>query len=303
MKKIKLSGLVLIALLVWIALSMWEPGKGFSFDWHWFGTKPVEIAESFDAGKVSRIAVETDSKSVRIVRGNSDKIEVRLQGRATPNVADQYSLKSHMDKDTLRIGIESASGFSLGFRVDAVKMTVELPDKQWNELKAKTASGNITVDRIDASTLEAATSSGNIELADSKASAITLQTKSGNVQANGFRAETLNARTGSGNIKLENGEAKLKADTSSGNIRVRFAERPHDAELNAVSGNVTVSLDREPASLAVDYRGGSGHGAIDWKGFQYEEQNEDRNRIAGSFGSGETLLKVSTRSGNFKLGH
>jgi lia operon protein LiaG len=75
----------------------------------------------------------------------------------------------------------------------------------------------------------------------------------------------------------------------------------HDADLSTSSGDVKINLEREPKSLTVDYRGDSGVGKIKWDGFQATETEEDDKIIKGTFGSGETMLKVSTGSGDFTL--
>lgn len=319
MKKMGLFGIFVIAVLIWLGLSALT-GKGFAFNLPFFGTKEVKLEQSFDAGAIQNVLVEVSSTDVRFVRGGSDRIEVRVEGKATPKIADKLSLKADAKGDTLRLGIDKADEFQIGFHIMSVNMTVELPEKQWNQVKAKLSSGDVSVADVKGATLEAQTSSGNVSmegvqgtsieaksgsgnvaLKNGEASAIVLDTSSGNVEASEFKADSFKFHSGSGNARLRDGEAKLSGDVGSGNIRIEVDELLHDADLSSGSGNVTVTLKNEPKSLAVDYRGGSGDGKIRWDGFRYENQSRDGKTIKGAFGSGETKLKVYTGSGNFTL--
>lgn len=298
MNKWKTVGIVVIGLLAWAALSVWNSGNGWAGSWPFFGTQTVKIAQSVDAGNIKNVVVDMGSEDVDLIRGGSDKIEIRLEGKASH--ANKLALNADVNGDTLKLSLDKPNG-GFQFSYHNVSMTVELPEKQWDEIKVNLSSGDVSLADIGGKSVEVATSSGKIELADSRATTIKLTASSGDVRASGFKADTLSFHASSGNVRLEDGEAALKGETASGNIRVEFDELRHNADLTAGSGNVTLSLDRQPQSLAVDYRGGSGNGKIKQDGFAYQEQDEDNHRIKGAFGSGETTLKVVTGSGDFTL--
>ncbi|MDF2682361.1 MAG: hypothetical protein K0R47_3551 [Brevibacillus sp.] len=296
-----LIGVVLIALGIWWGVSVLGSGKGFAWSLPFTETKEVNIVQSFDASSVKEVLVDVSSTDVNVVRGSSEKIEVRLHGEASPKMADQFRLKGEDRGNTLQIGVEKQEGFRIGFGYESVAMTVELPEKQWDEIKVKVGSGDITVENVEGKTIDAFTSSGDIKLEESKASAIMLDTSSGDIQAEQFKADTLKVHSDSGDISLKEGEAALKGDAESGDINIELVELLHDADLSTSSGDVKINLEREPKSLTVDYRGDSGVGKIKWDGFQATETEEDDKIIKGTFGSGETMLKVSTGSGDFTL--
>jgi lia operon protein LiaG len=301
MKNFSILGVVLIVVLVWGALTMWDSGKGFAWGWLSFGTNKVDMAESFDAGRYRNVGIEVGSSDVNVVRGSTDKIEVRLHGKTDKGNAGKIGLKTDSKGDTLNLGIEKPEGMQLGFRIVSLTMTVELPEKQWNELKVKAGSGDVEVAEFEGTFIEAEASSGNVELSASNAKKIALKTGSGDVKASDFKADTVSFDSRSGNVVLKDGEAELKGETGSGDIRIEMDELLHDTDVSAGSGNVTIGLDREPKSLTVDYRGKSGDGKIRWKGFDYQEKDEEGHTIKGAFGSGGTKLKVATGSGNFTL--
>lgn len=300
-KKSGLVGVVLIGVLIWFGLSVWNSDEGFMSGLPFFGTKEVHIEKSFEASSLKNVEVDVSSSDINVIRGNSAQINVRVQGKASSKIASKIDLKAKTKGDTLELGIDQPNGFQFGFHYSNVSITVEVPEKQWNEIQAKVSSGNISVEKIESKSIEAKASSGNIKLTSSQAAEMELSTSSGNIKAADFKADSLKFHTSSGDVSLKDGEAKLKGDATSGNIRLDVDELLHDADLSTGSGNVTVTLDREPKSLAVDYRGGSGSGKIKWDGFRYEDKGKDGNMLKGSFGAGETKLKVTTGSGNFKM--
>ncbi|MDF2717204.1 MAG: hypothetical protein K0R28_4129 [Paenibacillus sp.] len=291
----------MIVVLVWGALTMWDSGKGFAGGWMSFGMNKVDVAESFDAGRYRNVAIEVGSANVNVVRGSTDKIEVRLHGKADKGNAGKIGLIAESKGDTLDLGIEKPEGMQLGFRMISLTMTVELPEKQWNELQVKAGSGDVDVAKFEGTSVEAGASSGNVKLSASEAKKIVLKTGSGDIEANGFKADTLTFDAKSGNVELSDFQAELKGETDSGDIEIELDELLHDIDVSAGSGNVTIELDREPKSLTVDYRGKSGNGKIGWKGFDYREKDEEGHTIKGAFGGGGTKLKVATGSGNFTL--
>ncbi|QRG67205.1 DUF4097 family beta strand repeat-containing protein [Brevibacillus choshinensis] len=300
MNKNGLIGVVLIALGIWWGVSAFDSGKGFAWSLPFTETKEVNLEQSFDASSIKEIVVDVSSTDVHVVRGSSDKVQVRLHGEASPKIADQFRLKGENKGNRLQIGLEKQEGFRI-FRYESVDMTVELPEKQWDELKVKVGSGDIEVENVEGKTIDLFTSSGDVKLEESNASAILLDTNSGDIQAEQFKADTLKFHSDSGDISLKEGEAIVKGDAESGDITIDFVELLHDTDVSTKSGDVKITLEQEPKSLTVDYSGGSGAGHIRWDGFQVTERAEDDRMIKGKFGSGDTMLKVYTGSGDFTL--
>ncbi|TMV52856.1 DUF4097 domain-containing protein [Paenibacillus mesophilus] len=301
MKKSAMIGIVLIAALVWGVLATWNSGKGFAGGWLSLSTSKIDISESYDADAYQNIAIDVSSSDVNVVRGSSDRIEVRVHGKTSTNYSDEIGLRAEPKGGTLKLGIDKPERKQFGFVIHSVTMTVELPEKRWNEIKVKVGSGNVDVAKINGKSIEAETSSGNVKLSASEAKTIELKTGSGNVQADGFKADTFTFDTKSGTVKLKDGAAKVKGETGSGDIRIEFPELLHDTSLSTGSGNVTIELDREPKSMTVDWRLGSGKASIGWKGLNGMEKSEDGKSGKGTFGNGDTTLKVVTGSGNITM--
>ncbi|MFW5438395.1 DUF4097 family beta strand repeat-containing protein [Paenibacillus apiarius] len=226
------------------------------------------------------VDVSTGSGNVDVSQLNGNKVSVKT---GSGNI-----LATVVEADTIALQASSGNVKAQHFKADA--------------LTFGTGSGNTDAAQITGKTVNVKSSSGNIQVQAVEADTIALQANSGNVAADEFKAGTLTFNTGSGTVDLTNGEAALQGVTSSGDIEVKMDDLRHDADLKANSGSVTVDLANEPKSLAVDFNGGSGNGRIKWDGVTYEENSENGNSLKGSFGNGETKLKVRTGSGDFTLG-
>lgn len=259
----RLFGIILVIAGVAGLYHVWSGGD---ISLHRIGallSREVNIEKAVDVGAVEHIRIHTDSANVRIVKGESEQAYVRLQGSAGRHYADNIDLHVEQQGDTLELGLEMPEKFWFFFNFANVTLEVTLPEKQWNTVDVETGSGNITID--------------------------------------GLETDSLAFDAGSGNVKLIDGQAEIKGKVGSGNILVETRELLHDADLKTGSGNVTVKLAERPESLHVDYRGGSGQGRIQWDGFVYELESDERDVVKGSFGSGEVQLYVRTGSGNFTL--
>lgn len=265
-------------------------------------TKKVDIQKETAAAGLQNITIDTSSTNINVVKGSSDQVTARLHGNASSKKAEDIKLLFDQQADTLNIGVDVPDRYTIGLDITNVDLTVEIPEKQWNTLKMETSSGDVKASNVRAQSFMASTSSGNIAVNDVESSAINVEASSGEIKASGFKSSEAVFNAGSGNIALSGGNAAIKGETSSGDIQVDSSQLLYNTELKSGSGEVKVYLANEPASLSVDYRGGSGQGAIHWNGFKYTERDEDNRILQGSFGNGGVLLKVRTDSGNFTLG-
>lgn len=321
MRKSVFLGVVLVAAgLLGLLYSIFGSGTGVAGILS-FGTKQIDIEKSVDANQLSDILVKTNSANVKVTHSDSERISVRLQGRVSSRDAEKTDIKLNAQGDSLEVGVISPQAFRFGWNWEELELSVGLPDKQWESLQVQVVSGNIGLSGVNAALMNAKTGSGNIGLTQlqgesisafsgsgninasimTASDSITLHSRSGNMVAEGFKADTLAFDLGSGNAKLIDGEAKLSGKSSSGNIRVEFEELVYDADLKTGTGNVDVLLARQPESLAVQFKGGSGKGTIRWDGLNDQESDMEGRSVKGTFGSGDVQLNVSTGSGDFRL--
>jgi len=253
-----------------------------SWNFEWFGLQNVEMEKSVSAGDVRHIRIESGSTDVEVVQGNSDEIVARLHGKASKNRADSYKLDVQTQGDTTRVDVDREVQFGFSFQWTDVKLTAELPERVWQTFAIETGSADIDVRQIV---------SGQIEL----------KVGSGDIDMETYTADKISFDVGSGDVRLTNGYAALTGETSSGDISIRAEKLQGDVDLKTGSGDVAIQLGQDPQSLAVDFQAGSGEGTVKWSGMKAETINEKHNIVRGTFGSGETKLKIRTGSGDFVL--
>ncbi|RXZ82675.1 hypothetical protein EBB07_09250 [Paenibacillaceae bacterium] len=299
--------------------------------------KEVNKTREMDVAEFRNLQVNSESANVRFISGGGEVLTARLHGYVPAKHAEYMDVKLNERGDTLELNVVKRDGFLFGF--SHMTLDIEVPEKLWDAIRVeissgnveldglnsdqvivggrsgrvkitnltaatgeiKLSSGNITVENADTNTLDLATSSGSIKLSDVQSETIELKSSSGNIRMENFDANQVNFKTSSGSVKLEEGAGELKGSTTSGNIKVAFAEMKHDMDLKATSGSVKVKLDSQPENVSVDFKGSSGSGKIEWDGFVYEKQSDRDNTIRGKFGDGGKLLKVRTSSGSFRL--
>lgn len=288
---------VLLLIFTWNPMNIFS-NVNFGFS---FSTKEIHEEQAVSPEEIEKLDIRTGSGDIEVVQGSSDEIMIRLDGKVSKQIADQVKLKVESKGETLSVGIDAPDHIGFGVRIMDTDLTVELPEKMWAGADIEAGSGDIEIAGLQGEDISIKVGSGDIHIEDIDAVTIGLKSGSGDISAERYKASLMKFEAGSGSVDLQDGEAELQGEASSGNIQLEADELLQDADLRVGSGNVTVDLDQEPSSLTVDFKGGSGTGEVSWGGFQYEEKDKDKGVLRGTFGSGDVLLKVRTGSGDFTL--
>ncbi|UVI30833.1 DUF4097 family beta strand repeat-containing protein [Paenibacillus spongiae] len=290
--------------------------KGTNFT---FNTVDIEKQQKETEGEgVEFVRIENESADVTIVPSSSGKIKAELSGNVSQKFVDNIKLSLDRDGDEVTIKAEAGSGFSFGISIMNLDLKIELPERAFRELALNSGSGNIEMRDMLAGTMvieaksgdlnlkeltgdemSISTSSGNITLGKLTGKQIKLKASSGDIELDKSKADELSVDVASGNIELMDADAKLKADTSSGNITVSLAAIAHPMTLSTGSGNVTIETDRQPDSAQIRYNSGSGDLKNSWRDNPSSRDGDDNETIV--FGDGKTIVEVETGSGNLSL--
>ncbi|MBD2868062.1 DUF4097 family beta strand repeat-containing protein [Paenibacillus arenilitoris] len=311
-----------LAAIALIMLGVGVIGAMVSFDWNDirnFGTRPYLEERTVEAAGIDTINVRTSSIDVEVVRGKSDAVQIRLDGRASEKYLDRFELIAEQDDNGLLIEGTYKDMFFVGFNFVNVDLIVEIPDRLWQSLEVNSNSGNIDLENVRAASASAESGSGNLELENMQADDMSLKSGSGNIEVDGLTAKNVTLQTGSGglemenytadqikatsesgNITLENGQGAVQGRTDSGNIRLTADELLQDVGLKSDSGTVRIDLEKEPRSAAIRLRTESGNRKVEWESLRASVDNE--YSLEGTIGSGETKIDVETDSGNLRLG-
>ncbi|MEK8132495.1 DUF4097 family beta strand repeat-containing protein [Paenibacillus filicis] len=313
-------GFILIAVGIIILIYMANPMRLFTGGSLIFNAQEINQEETMEAGNIRNLRIESSSAEIEVLQGGSDKIQARLNGKASTALAEQLKLKLEPQDDTLRIGIELPESAGLGLQKQNLELHVELPEKLMKSLVVETSSGdvrlnqvsadniqlkatsgNLTLNQVNGEKISAQASSGDVEASGVQAASVDFHTASGNIEVSGYTANELKVQASSGEIKMRDGQAMVTGITESGGIRLEADELTRSIDLKASSGDVILAVSQEPKSLKLDYRSSSGEGKVKWDGFVYSIKQEEGRRIEGAFGTGDVKLNIRTSSGNFRL--
>lgn len=201
-------------------------------------------------------------------------------------------------------------------------LLVEIPKNvatKMRDIEVSSVSGDIDIDNFVCDNLEVSTTSGNMEIPAIKvAEEATFSTVSGKIDVNGLECEKLLANSTSGDINLENmtaetvsangvsgavkfsGKAKdIAASVVSASVDFSLAEAPQKADLNSVSGDLTI-LFPKASGFAVDYSTVSGEFSSDYE-VSGTQGKMSGDLTHGNASEGAPKLDFSTTSGDMTI--
>ena len=217
--------------------------------------KTVQIADAFD--KIE-IAVAS-SMYIEICKSKTGKNYVEYYD--TDDWTSHVDVKEHVLKFTTDDKGKHKAVVSLGFGKDTAAR-LYLADAEYKEISVTTLSGYVTIQDVNAETVNvsassgdlymkninapdsimATSSSGDIDLENATAKQIELGANSGDIEMQDITAESLRMSTSSGDIDLESCDAeKFDITTSSGDVDMEItAGRTYRFETKTNSGAVDV---------------------------------------------------------------
>lgn len=206
-----------------------------------------------------------------------------------------------------------------GFFAGMERIEIYVPREGLASLSLETGSGNITAKdgfSLDVQKLQVRAKSGNIKWADTKAQEYEIQANSGNVSVDhmegGGRAQTtsgnirlrqvkgrLEANANSGNITVESFSGSGSVQTTSGNVKVEADEVTGDIRAGAHSGNVRLIL---PHNLSFETRIQTGSGIIRTSFDESLSYNREGDQAHGTVGDTPScVIEAQTTSGNVHI--
>ncbi len=284
-----------------------------SFNLSFGGIIKLQNTKEFPIKDINSIHIKYNSEEIIFMQGQSDKIVIEEYfGTSRKNNKTQME----MIDGALHIRSNPAITFYL-FSFESEKVKIYLPKDYAGSIDAETSSGNIKTEmNLTLDEFRAKTSSGNIKCNEIEASFIQAEASSGNVtieKAQGKRefatssgevrikdgAGDTKATASSGNIKIHNASGGMRASASSGNVTIDFVQIKGTVEAMAKSGNVTLEI---PSDSEFSYEGTVSSGSITTDFDDILFYNKKGNEAKGTYGNGnDTLIITETKSGNTKI--
>jgi hypothetical protein len=268
---------------------------------------------------IKKINVDVSSLDVEVKKTNRDQLSAKVKGWGNKQMIQGVKLAINKEGDALHVSAERNQSF-FTFTIGWSKLTIEVPEQEYNRITVDVGSGDLSIEDLQAGHLSLTSGSGDVTAKNNKSRGnFIVQTSSGDidmqhnqaqnearVSANSgdldvsdLTAKSTRLETASGDIDVERYSGSLIAQANSGDIDIESNQLSGDIDVKATSGDIDINFAQDPDSLSVDYRGGSGEGIVDLKGFLYEAKSD--SVINGKKGSGKYKIKARTNSGDFSL--
>lgn len=233
----------------------------------------IDEERKVDLGAIDGIRVVTGSAEVRVIASEpGNEARIRLLGTSMQRVSISLSMNGGVAEARIRRPWKIPAAERLRFELS-------LPAKYGKDLWVKTASGKVSIERLEADELSVRTSSGGISAGELKARRLAASSTSGGISI--AKAEAENAemtassgtiaveelsvadalvKASSGDVRISESSGNLEAGTSSGRIAIRCREyRGWTISARASSGSVRIEL---PAGAAFALKAKSDSGKV-----------------------------------------
>ncbi|MDM5155819.1 DUF4097 family beta strand repeat-containing protein [Bacillus sp. DX1.1] len=214
--------------------------------------KTVEEAEKGDTEKViknkaiKKLEIDVDAGDVMIQKGNNSSFYVKQSGR----VAKQ-KVSIDEEGDTLKVQGKIKKGVSfdfsfLSFGFKTPKVTVIVPERSYQEIKASSSAGDIRVIDVKSDRVNASTLGGDVEVERVTASEVEGSSKAGEVNMKKVSGKVVAETTG-GDVDVIDHDPKydVKASTTAGDVDIRLLEKPKDATVSGKTFAGEVEIFKE----------------------------------------------------------
>jgi DUF4097 and DUF4098 domain-containing protein YvlB len=219
----------------------------------------------------NNIQITSDNATVELLPSKSEETKVVFSGKSKKRT--KYNFSADVNGDTLEIELlEKRWDFiQFGFSSLNTKLTVYVPEKEYNELKTELENGRIIVENAHFKDAFLVTNNGSIQLKD-------------------IQAENVNVESDNGQILMEEVDGKIKAETNNGRIIFLSTNLERSIELETDNGFIEIQTDKEPQNATIDAN--VDNGKIDIFG------SSNKQSI---FGNGENLIKLETDNGKITV--
>ena len=166
------------------------------------------------------------------------------------------------------------------------------------ELICESSSGDQNYIHLEVGKLHLSSSSGDVTIDDSSSDKTVVETSSGGIEIRQFGTKENQIETISGQVNMENYSGNLNFSSSSGALKASFDREGVEIIADTSSGDVTL-LFKEDAGFTLKVDTSSGQLRSDFP--LTLSGDYDKDKINGSVGDGQRLVKVKTSSGDITI--
>lgn len=240
----------------------------------------VQESKSIDGSHVNRVEISAVTADVRVIKSNTEQINVKLHGETLHN---QINLRvEKVGTDSVEIVVTETERFPFVFGHRRLDLEVALPDKQYQQLTLRTNTGDIASDlTLQATQCEVRSDTGDILL-------------------NGYTGDQLEASSETGDVDLNRIKGGVNIRTSTGSVdQLELLELAKDVDIETSTGDVTVKLLSLPTGASLEMESDTGEVRAQLPNLTYDKQEE--KHIKATIGNGGVNLKVQSATGDLLI--
>jgi DUF4097 and DUF4098 domain-containing protein YvlB len=235
-----------------------------------------------------------DAGTVEVLPSD-DEDGIRVVETMSSSDSEENGLTYSVKNDTLYL--EQANQYNIPFLEKEADATwkIYVPSSWLSEdsaISVSTQSASVEVSSFSLSELDIDSLSGDIDVSGISADYISLSSVSGAIRADSVEASVFECTSTSGNVRATLSADDVVFSNTSGKIKVRFDSMFRRADIQTISGAVTLSI---PDNEGMSIRMKSVSGSFDC---DFETVNENGTY---TFGDGKIPLSVVTTSGSVNI--
>ena len=250
----------------------------------------------FDAGAVTKIAIDVESADVRFSHSATDSITVVTRGPSSEKGRNLFTVSE--DNGVVNIVQNSNTSFFSWFGASE-SVEIGLPDDYAKDLSLSTSSGDISFNgNYTFHDADLARSSGDIVGGELTADEFSCRGNSGDMRLGELKTTRYNIEFTSGDVNIGGITGAGSIRGSSGNVVLTYATITGDSSISVNSGDVTARM-ASSAGVALSAQCNSGDIYSD---FPLSYSGRDRNSASGNIGTdAKYKFDISTTSGDIHL--
>lgn len=254
-------------------------------------TVPIEIEKSIDGSSVQTFSIQADIPDISFSESSNGEIRVRLSGEMHESYSKYADIewKTEDNGASVEAVVKTSKSYTIGIDVrqllslfqDDLKVTVELPEKAYRSLKARTDTGDITLSGIRAEELELSSDTGDITLED-------------------YTGKQLEGHSDTGTLRLRKIAAALNLRTDTGDIYADLTALAGGMSIRSDTGDIELTLT-QAFPLTADFSSDTGRVSLNAPAGSVDYETKEKRRLKGKLSGGGPMVTASTDTGSIEL--
>ncbi|MCM3611809.1 DUF4097 family beta strand repeat-containing protein [Planococcus sp. MERTA32b] len=287
---------------------------------------PAEIAEEL-IGNYDFNQTEVPALNIDMSKDKFDKIDIKIEngqllispsedGQMHVDLVDKnYKQKLKVDivDRTLVISLTEEVKlwgiFSITHSLNTPTLTVQLPDKIYENIRIDSEHGGIKGERLAGTVFKVETENGSIDFSQIGAGSLSVNSENGDIRLTSIQAKTLEAETENGQLHLkdiqcgnvqavsDNGaitlkdvEGDVKAQTDNGRIHLLAADLERSISLETDNGSILLETKRQPENATIN-------ADVDWGSVTVFDSKKRRT----VYGTGQHPIDLQSDNGSITV--